>query len=131
MEFSPRVANLETVEASLRSWNPIINIKSSDFGSGAETTLALHRVVDFETAEEADKTFTGMAITKLYSNTLEYNIQATLNWINSAGEENQLEKILEKGRDWCLATPNIENFPKTHQVSFILLALKLLKFSQF
>ena len=119
MEFSPRVANLETVEASLRSWNPIINIKSSDFGSGAETTLALHRVVDFETAEEADKTFTGMTITKLYSNTLEYNIQATLNWINSAGEENQLEKILEKGRDWCLATPNIENFPKTHQVSFI------------
>lgn len=120
MEFSPRVANLETVKSSLRSWNSIINIKSSDFGSGGETTLALHRVVDFETAEDAQKTFNGMTINKLYSNTLEYNIQATLKWIDSAGEENQIAKILEKGRDWCLATPKIENFPKTHKVSLIL-----------
>ena len=120
MEFSPRVANLDSVKASLRSWNSIINIKSSDFGSGGETTLALHRVVDFETAEDAQKTFNGMTINKLYSNTLEYNIQATLKWIDSAGEENQIAKILEKGRDWCLATPNLENFPKTHQVSLIL-----------
>ena len=122
MEFSPRVANLDSVEASLRSWNSIVNIKSSDFGAGGETTLALHRVVDFETAVDAEKTFTGMSITKLYSNTLEYNIQATLTYINSAGDENQIERILEKGRDWCLATPNTESFPKTHQVSLILFA---------
>ena len=114
MEYSPRVTNLESLKASLLSWTPIINIQSPDLNV---ETLALDRVVDFETTEGADKTFTGLTINKMYTNTLEYKIQAVLKWINSAGEENQIERVLEKGRDWCLATPN--NFPQSHQVSLI------------
>ena len=118
MDYSPNVTNLETLKASLLSWTPIINIQSRHFtGSGDLETLALHRVVDFETTEGRDKTFTGMTINKLYTNTLEYKIQAVLKWMNSDGEENQIERVLEKGRDWCLATPN--NFPEPRQVSLI------------
>ena len=120
MDFSPQIANLDAVQASLLSWAPVINIKTSDITPGVEQTLALHRVVDFDTALSRDKTFTGMTINKLYTNTLEYKIQAVLKWINSAGEENQIERVLEQGRDWCLATPSADGFPTDHQVSLIL-----------
>ena len=120
MDFSPQIANLDALKASLSSWTPVINIKTSDITPDVEQTLALHRVVDFDTALSRDKTFTGMTINKLYTNTLEYKIQAVLMWINSAGEENQIERVLEKGRDWCFATPNMGDFPTEHRVSLIL-----------
>ena len=121
MDFSPQIANLDVVQASLSSWTPVINIKTSDITPDVEQTLSLHRVVDFGLIFyflSRDKTFIGMTINKLYTNTIEYKIQAVLKWINSAGKQNQIERVLEKGRDWCLATPNV-GFPTDHRVSLI------------
>ena len=117
MDFSPRISNLQTLTGSISTWNPIIPLQSSDFGSSEnEVTLSLHRLIDYSgDSVLSAKTFIGMDIHKQYSNTIEYKIAVTLKWIAEDGVEVISQRQLLQGRDWCLATPT--GFPTSYQVS--------------